>query len=74
MNTIEIGEDTACIRDSESNTITFAATGGPEDSVEVSVRKRTGGGFAFHITTEQLGTLQLAFVNFSNTGYFNQEG
>lgn len=67
---ITIGEDKIAIEE-HSREITFSATGGPEDPIEVRL---TGSQVSITLHREDIEQFQLAFVNFLNTGYFDQEG
>lgn len=54
---------------SERAPILFAATGGPDDPIEVQY-----GGLDFFMDRQDIDDFQKAFLNFLNTGFFNQEG
>lgn len=52
----------------ENGRFTFAALDGPEDPIGL-----VGAGDV-ELTADEWNKLQMAFVNFNNTGYFDQEG
>ena len=67
---ITIGEDKIAIEES-SREITFSATGGQDDPIEVHL---TGSQITITLYREDIEMFQMAFVNFLNTGWFDQEG
>lgn len=64
---IKITEDQIKIS-GPSGTFTFAALGGPEDAIGLI------GNGDVELEPEEWSELQLAILNFSNSGYFDQEG
>lgn len=73
---ITISEDTILIEEHRKRaTIRFTALGGPEDPIEATALDRDGDKvLTFAMSREDVDRFQLAFVNFLNTGYFDQEG
>lgn len=67
---ITIHEDEIAIEE-RNREITFSATGGPEDPIEVWL---TGSQVLITLYRSDVEQFQLAFINFLNTGYFDQEG
>lgn len=64
---IKISEDDIKILGNDGK-FTFSALGGPEDPINLA------GTGDVELSADEWNQLQLAFVNFNNTGYFNQEG
>lgn len=67
--TITVTEDDITIQGERAGQIILSATGGSEEAIDVSLESGR-----FSITAEQAGELQLALLNFSNTGFFDREG